>query len=399
MDKDSQSNQEPQKRRPRRKPRGQNKPGGPFSELAKAWNKATHELLSQGWETGVNRDGLSLDLTLGLNLSADELEKKLKKALEHQLASRRRIPKSRVFDYQTDSFDGDASAQPEPSMVFTGYGSTGHPKWEEFFQHLLTKGDDRVDEVLSHRKRVAILEDRRALLGDVMEAFGRSRRDYSPWWQVNAGYFTLQGQRFTLTYQVLELPGPQLRAQLIADERLLDGMRESDGRRGQFQGLSSLLRRTDRKITLLSEELQKNPSRENRKKLQHEVRKTLMHLVHAIERKDRQSNRRTEHARERQSQNRPVHVFVGDLKRAGAEHFFRDVRKNSLVVLGKERRVHVFSTEGRHITSLRLAKKEIDNRIRRERYDCVEASEVESLRQRCLKMNESRGDASGGSEK
>ena len=232
-----------------------------------------------------------------------------------------------------------------------------------------------------------------------MEAFGRSRRDYSPWWQVNAGYFTLQGQRFTLTYQVLELPGPQLRAQLIADERLLDGMRESDGRRGQFQGLSSLLRRTDRKITLLSEELQKNPSRENRKKLQHEVRKTLMHLVHAIERKDRQSNRRTEHARERQSQNRPVHVFVGDLKRAGAEHFFRDVRKNSLVVLGKERRVHVFSTEGRHITSLRLAKKEIDNRIRRERYDCVKASEVESLRQRCLKMNESRGDASGGSEK
>ena len=399
MDKDSQSDQEPRQQRSRRKPRGQRKLGGPFSELAKAWNKATHELLSQGWETGVSRDGLSLDLTLGLNLSADELEKKLKKALEHQLASRRRIPKSRVFDYQTDSFDGDASAQPEPSMVFTGYGSTGHPKWEEFFQHLLTKGDDRVDEVLSHRKRVAILEDRRALLGDVMEAFGRSRRDYSPWWQVNAGYFTLQGQRFTLTYQVLELPGPQLRAQLIADERLLDGMRESDGRRGQFQGLSSLLRRTDRKITLLSEELQKNPSRENRKKLQHEVRKTLMHLVHAIERKDRQSNRRTEHARERQSQNRPVHVFVGDLKRAGAEHFFRDVRKNSLVVLGKERRVHVFSTEGRHITSLRLAKKEIDNRIRRERYDCVKASEVESLRQRCLKMNESRGDASGGSEK
>ena len=113
-----------------------------------------------------------------------------------------------------------------------------------------------------------------------------------------------------------------------------------------------------------------------------------MHLVQAIERKDRQSSRRTEHARERQSQNRPVHVFVGDLKKAAAEHFFRDVRKNSLVVLGKERRVHVFSNEGRHITSLRLAKKEIDNRIRRERYDCVKRSEVEALRQRCLKMSE-----------
>ena len=124
-----------------------------------------------------------------------------------------------------------------------------------------------------------------------------------------------------------------------------------------------------------------------------------MHLVHAIERKDRQSNRRTEHARERQSQNRPVHVFVGDLKRAGVEHFFRDVRKNSLVVLGKERRVHIFSAEGRHITSLRLAKKEIDSRIRRERYGCVEASEVEGLRQRCLKMNERGGEPSSSGEK
>ena len=255
-----------------------------------------------------------------------------------------------------------------------------------------------MDDVLSHRKRVAVLEDRRAILGDVMEAFGRSRRDYSPWWQVNAGYFTIKGQRFTLTYQVLELPGPQLRSQLIADERLFDGMQESDGRRGQFQGLASLLRRTDRKVVLLSEELQKDPGKTNRKKLQNEVRKSLMHLVQAIERKGRQSSRRTEHARERQSQNRPVHVFVGDLKRAAAEHFFRDVRKNSLVVLGKERRVHVFSNEGRHITSLRLAKKEIDNRIRRERYDCVKSSEVEALRQRCLKMSEDARESSARRE-
>ena len=72
--------------------------------------------------------------------------------------------------------------------------------------------------------------------------------------------------------------------------------------------------------------------------------------------------------------------------------------KNSLVVLGKERRVHVFSNEGRHITSLRLAKKEIDNRIRRERYDCVESSEVEALRQRCLKMSEDVREASARRE-
>ena len=286
-----------------------------YVDLARAWNKASEAALRSGWETGVNREGLSLELSLGLEVSPEELERKLKRAIERELAARRRIPKSRIFDYQTDSFDGEASSQPEPSMVFSGYGSTGHPRWEEFFQYLLSRGDERVDDVLSHRKRVAILEDRRAILGDVMEAFGRSRREYSPWWQVNAGYFTIKGQRFTLTYQVLELPGPQLRSQLIADERLFDGMQESDGRRGQFQGLASLLRRTDRKVVLLSEELQKDPGKTNRKKLQNEVRKSLMHLVQAIERKGRRSSRRTEHARERQSQNRPVHVFVGDLKR------------------------------------------------------------------------------------
>ena len=295
-----------EKRSGRRRPH-RDRSRGPYADLARAWNKASEAALRSGWETGVNREGLSLELSLGLEVSPEELERKLKRAIERELAARRRIPKSRIFDYQTDSFDGEASSQPEPSMVFSGYGSTGHPRWEEFFQYLLSRGDERVDDVLSHRKRVAVLEDRRAILGDVMEAFGRSRRDYSPWWQVNAGYFTIKGQRFTLTYQVLELPGPQLRSQLIADERLFDGMQESDGRRGQFQGLASLLRRTDRKVVLLSEELQKDPGKSNRKKLQNEVRKSLMHLVQAIERKGRQSSRRTEHARERQSQNRPVH--------------------------------------------------------------------------------------------
>jgi len=361
--------------------------GNEFKGLAETWNQAVGQLVGRSWETGVNRDGLQLELTLGPEVTAEELERKLKKSLERELARRRRIPKACVFDYQSGAFEGPQSKQPEPSMVFTGYGSTGHPQWEELFQHLLTRGDERVDDVLAHRKRVALLDDRKSLLGNVMEAFGRSRREYSPWWQVNAGYFTLKDQRFTLTYQVIEMPGPQLRGHLIADERLLDAMRESDGRRGQFQGLASLLRRTDRKVILLSEALEQDGSKASRKKLQHEVRKTLMHLVHAIERKGRQSVRRTEHARERQSQNRPVHVFVGDLKKAGVEHFFRDVRKNSLVVLGKERRVHVFSAEGRHITSLRLARKEIDNRIRRERYDGVAPAEVEGIREKCLKMS------------
>lgn len=375
------------KPRPRR-PKSRQRVDHRFNELAETWNQTVGQLVGRSWETGVNRDGLQLELSFGPEVTAEELERKLKKSLERELARRRRIPKACIFDYQSGAFDGPHSTQPEPSMVFTGYGSTGHPQWEELFQHLLARGDERVDDVLAHRKRVAILDDRKALLGNVMEAFGRSRREYSPWWQVNAGYFTLKDQRFTLTYQVIEMPGPQLRGHLIADERLLDAMRESDGRRGQFQGLASLLRRTDRKVILLSEALEQDGSKASRKKLQQEVRKTLMHLVHAIERKGRQSARRTEHARERQSQNRPVHVFVGDLKKAGTEHFFRDVRKNSLVVLGKERRVHVFSSEGRHITSLRLARKEIDNRIRRERYDGVSESEVEDIRKKCLKMSE-----------
>jgi hypothetical protein len=58
----------------------------------------------------------------------------------------------------------------------------------------------------------------------------------------------------------------------------------------------------------------------------------------------------------------------------------RDGRRGTVVVLGPNHRVHVFSTEGRHITSLLLDKEAVRRRQRRERWEPLGAEALAAFR-------------------
>ncbi|MGI6302737.1 MAG: hypothetical protein ACOX52_17010 [Verrucomicrobiota bacterium] len=77
-----------------------------------------------------------------------------------------------------------------------------------------------------------------------------------------------------------------------------------------------------------------------------EVPQVIRGLVQDLERQGRQGVRRTVHAEERGTQQRPVHMAIEDLHRAGPDQFFFDEHRRTIVVLGSRHRAHAF-TPGR----------------------------------------------------
>ena len=68
MSKDPEESVAAKKRSGRRRPHRE-RPQGPMSTLQELGTKPVKPRYVRGWETGVNREGLSLELSLGLEVS------------------------------------------------------------------------------------------------------------------------------------------------------------------------------------------------------------------------------------------------------------------------------------------------------------------------------------------
>ncbi len=99
----------------------------------------------------------------------------------------------------------------------------------------------------------------------------------------------------------------------------------------------------------------------------------LKGLARRLERMGRQARRRTSHAEIRRGDQRPTHKALEDAASAPPERFLWDARRKTVVVLGPRHRAHVFSPEGKHITSLILDGEAMESRIRRNRWVMLDA--------------------------
>lgn len=62
---------------------------------------------------------------------------------------------------------------------------------------------------------------------------------------------------------------------------------------------------------------------------------------------------RSEHARLRAGQGRPIQQVVNDVQRAGEHDVFVQVEDSRFVVRGKHGREHIMEADGEHVTSVR----------------------------------------------
>jgi hypothetical protein len=280
-----------------------------------------------------------------------------------------------------------AHSVPEaPGAVFTGYANNGTPVWQELANALLELEDDRIDRLYGRPPSVlARVVGRKRLIQDQFSAFGRDSLTYRIIGQVICGHYEVDGVRHAATLQVVETADHALGLQTVASPALLAAI-DSGGDResGRFFHLHGARRQLLRRVQTASRHWQGCLDRQQRSDLRTQLFTTLRQFAGSVERQGRQGRRRTRHAQERATQNRPVAKAVEDVAQAGPGDFYRDRKTQSVVVLGRRGRSHVFSGDGRHITSLALPGDLLERRKARRRYVPLDPGEREAF---CLAID------------
>jgi len=338
-------------------------------------------------ECGFNRDRSelapdALSLAWRPDMSPDELAEEAMRAASECVSRHEAFRSGRVYCYACGSADCAHVGPESPGQVFTGYQSTGLPRWEELFNFLLQLGDPRTELLFAERPEIlARVVGRRRLVTDQLTSFGKNSLTYRVWGELVAGYFNIQSLRAAMTVQLVETKGYRLHLQVVTDQRVHEALANApaDGR-SAFHRVYDALAGARRQVFSLSNLWQASRRNDVRDQIREKSFAVLRHLAHSIERKGRQRQRRTVHAEVRGQQMRPIHKAHDDLANAPVADFFRDTVKHSLIVLGKGGRMHAFSQEGKHITSMIIKGDELERRRRRRRFLPLDPEAVEEFR-------------------
>lgn len=336
-------------------------------------------------ECGGQPDDASLaEVELGWSpsVSAADLAEQARSTVRAALAEHAVVRPGHVYCYHCESSDCEHSAPPTAGQVFGGYENTGRPRWQELFNCLLEFEDERVDQLFDERPVVlARLVGRKSLITEQFVAYGRDSLTYRVVGQVVAGYLKVKRAQCAMTVQIVETAEHHLATQVIAPDILIEALTDADNRRAStLCRIHDGLRKLRRRVRRLDSEWKSQREKKQRQQNRAQVFTYLRHLAGSIERKDRQSRRRSDHAQQRSQEQRPVPQANADLAAAGADSFFRDRKTQGIIVLGKKGRSHVFSQEGKHITSLAMGGDQLQRRVQRRRFVPLEAKRIAAFK-------------------
>jgi hypothetical protein len=311
------------------------------------------------------------------------LEEQIRDAVRDMATQAEVLRAGRIYCYHCDSAECPHSVPPRPSSVFGGYSATGLPRWPELAQVMLDLKHPKVDLLYqtSGQDVAAAFMEADLLKCRQLNVFGRLSKTYDILGQVVFGFLYLkprdehfpEPQRVAFTLQAVEtrrLDGsPRLELNVLG--RLWDGTSAIDAMRGPYQmRILQLITDARRRIQQMNPRGKRGKSTSAR--LKADIPARAMHILRemarSLERIGRQTGRRTAHAEERRDGNRPTSKAWEDAASASMDHILWDVHRHTVVVLGSRNRVHVFSPEGRHVTSLLLEGEAIRSRLRRERW-------------------------------
>jgi hypothetical protein len=310
----------------------------------------------------------------------------------------------RVYCFQCRSAECIHGAPENPDQVFAGFSATGKPMFKEFANLCLERGDERVDRIYADLPEVvAIAQSGEDLKGELLPAFGRNSVTYNVLGQVVAGLVPSDLRlsrnpplRVALTFQIVETGSGTERRRLRLN--LLGLSPESIGAAAgdsapvsPASALALIIRTARQKIDGLGRLMVQSERMGRRMELEPQIRPILNWLKADVERAFRPRTYRTTHAEERHSDGeRPIRNALTDVDKAADERFYFDAHSNTVVVLGPKSRAHVFSLDGRLVTSLQLDPGELDRKIRQQRWVPADPSKVSDLRSRILKARGER---------
>lgn len=318
-------------------------------------------------------------------LQADpSIEEQIRTAVREMATQAEAFRGGSVYCYRCDSPDCPHSHPPRPTNVFGGYSSTGLPVWPEFSQILLERKHPSVDLLYdpSQTDLVAMYIDPEMLKQRQLNVFGRQSKTYDILGQVVFGFLKMripaenrsEPERVACTLQAVEsrrLDGsPRLELNVLA--RLSDGSPALDAIKGPYQTrVSDVISSARHRISSLRPPSKGHAEKRRASSLPDTaslVADILQGLARKLEKVGRQRGRRTTHAEGHRTKNRPTSKAWEDAFGAAEESVLWDNHERTFVVLGPRNRVHVFSRQGRHVTSLVLVSEAVRSRKRRKRW-------------------------------
>lgn len=311
------------------------------------------------------------------------LEVQIRSAVRDMASELQEYRTGRVYCFWCESSSCPHSVPPSPLSVFAGYSSTGTPQWQDLVQALLGLEDPRADRLFGPPPNhlVAAYIDPESLKHRQLNVFGRFSKVYDILGQVIFGFLCLRPSRpekslpervaFTLQAVECRYPdgSPRLEMNLIG--QMPDGSAAADAlAESHHERILHILAEGRRRIDLLGSRVFSRSKKHRRlcPELSAEVERILKGVAGSLERAGRQRERRTVHAEARSADRRPTSQALADAGHAPDEHLLWDERRKTVVVCGPRNRVHIFSPDGRHITSMSLQSELVRSRVKRGRW-------------------------------
>lgn len=326
--------------------------------------------------------------------AVEQILQRLREVREHERA----LQPGAVFCYFNDSAEVAHCRPAEPRQVFEGYNSTGRPVFSDFVTMAIERKDQGIDQLLAGADAVLThVTMGRVLRTQQLAEFGSQSPVYKILGQVDAGLFRVLGaeQKCAFSFQLLRgttIEGrPRLRLHAVGNVDLMD---LAD------PGVLNILSRFQRQLDAESLRL---TGKEKGGEVDDEafVLPLLKDLAAKLASRARNVARRTEHAVARSEEGqRPTPRAYPDAGEAHDGAILWDVEKGTIVVLGPKGRVHVFSPDARHVTSVMMQGSAVDRRRQQGRWRLAEPEERGEfrvqLRQRIAAGDDKPGDEPAG---
>lgn len=311
----------------------------------------------------------SIDARKAAGAAVEQILQRVREVREHEQALR----PGAVFSYFEGSAAGDDCRPSEPRQVFDGYNSTGRPVFSDFVTMAIERKDPGIDQLLGGEDVVLTwVTMGRVLRTQQLAEFGGNSPVFKILGQVDAGLFRVLGaeQKCAFSFQLLRgstLEGkPRLRLHAVGSVDLMDLADPS---------VLQLLSRFQRQLDAESLRLQ---GKEHNGEVDDEafVKPLLQELAQQLSGRHKRQSRRTAHAIERVDEGqRPTPRAYPDAGEAGDASILYDTERNTIVVLGGKGRVHIFTPQARHVTSVMMQGSAVQNRRQQGRWRPAEPEE------------------------
>ncbi len=290
--------------------------------------------------------------------------------------------------------------------IFSGWSPTGIPIWKNITTFLLSEEPELLDHLHGDQlKPMAVVVSGAALLGDVLQEYIEGTTFAHPVGCLLAGGFPLlRGDRemdhLAITAMLLETMTargiPKYRWNFISTPPAplhlptMLGQEENTPLARWISAIRSMLIGAQEAIESRAREGKRMPLKESRK-LVLAVMNEAQSLLGTLQRRH---DRRTRHADMRVADpDRPTSAASTDVLASKRGDTLVDRRESTIIVRGPHGRIHVFTRNGIHVTSVRYSPEAILNRIQRRRWTPIEDHDFMTFKEEIMRRWNAPGSA------